>query len=145
LAIKANAGEIFGDIAVFFDIGAAIEIGEGRFEVLNKDMRSFGWVSKRGSNIEAGGYFMAECPKRPFSASGWEGLKPIAVQVEAKIDKFGKTLYTAGFYISSLDGMREAARMRWGAGNGPRWHPGAALAPTSPRKAEKGLRPSSRH
>jgi hypothetical protein len=36
LAIKANAGEIFGDIAVFFDMGAAIEIGAGRVEVLTK-------------------------------------------------------------------------------------------------------------
>jgi hypothetical protein len=90
---------------------------------------------------------MAECPKRPFNASCWEGLKPIAVEAEAKIDKFGKTAYAAGFYISSLDDMREAARaarLHWGAGSGPRWHPGAALGPTSPRKPEKGLRPSSR-
>jgi hypothetical protein len=127
LAIKANAGEIFGDIAVFFDMGAAIEIGTGRVEVLNKDIRSLRWVSKRGSNIEIRDYFMAECPKCLFNASSWEGLKPIAVEAETKVDKFGKTAYTAGFYISSLDGMREAARaarLRWGAGSGPRWHPG---------------------
>jgi hypothetical protein len=68
LAIKANAGEIFGDIAVFFYMGAAIEIGAGRVEALSKGMRSPGWVSKRGSNIETGDYFMAECPKRPFNA-----------------------------------------------------------------------------
>ncbi|MDR1537224.1 MAG: hypothetical protein LBU32_04380, partial [Clostridiales bacterium] len=48
LAIKANAGGIFGDIAVFFDMGAAIEIGAGRVEVLNKDIRSLRWVSKIG-------------------------------------------------------------------------------------------------
>ncbi|MDR1539546.1 MAG: hypothetical protein LBU32_16405 [Clostridiales bacterium] len=148
LAIKASAGEIFGDIAAFSGMGTAIEIGTGRFDVLNKDMRSPEWVSKKGYSIEAGGNFMAECPKRPFNDESWEGLKPIAVEVETKINKFDKSAYCTGFYISSLDGMREAeraARLRWGAGSGPRWHLGAALAPASRRKPEKGPRPSSRH
>jgi hypothetical protein len=59
---------------------------------------------------------MAECPKRLFNASSWEGLKSIAVEAETKVDKFGKTAYTVRFYISSLDDIREAARaarMHW--------------------------------
>jgi hypothetical protein len=55
-------------------MGAAIEIGTGRFEVLNKDIRSPGWVSKMDSNIEARDYFMSECPKRPFNASNVEAV-----------------------------------------------------------------------
>ncbi|MDR1537591.1 MAG: hypothetical protein LBU32_06275 [Clostridiales bacterium] len=85
---------------------------------------------------------MAECPKRSFNASRWEELKPAAVEAETKIDKFGKSAYVAGFYISSLDGVQESAL---GRRKQPAMAPGRRLGAGKSQKPEKGLRPSSRH
>jgi hypothetical protein len=44
------------------------------------------------------------------------------MEVKTKVDKFGKITYTVRFYISSLDDIREAARLHWGVENGLHWH-----------------------
>ncbi|MDR1541108.1 MAG: hypothetical protein LBU32_24550 [Clostridiales bacterium] len=72
LAIKANAGAIFDDIAAYFDMDAAIEIGAGRLEIINKDIWSHRWVSKRNSSIEIREYYVAEAPGYLFNDSSWD-------------------------------------------------------------------------
>ncbi|MDR1540100.1 MAG: hypothetical protein LBU32_19290 [Clostridiales bacterium] len=63
------------------------------------------------------------------------------MEAETKVDKFVKSAYTAGFYISSLDNIREAARaarLHWGAGNGPRWHLDAVFSADKSKETGKG-------